>query len=136
MERAASLPGGILSYVQGPLHYLDLGGIQRCSLADFGGAPELLAGITKLYASHSGLRSVEGLGRLPAVRWLYLDHNRLPEAELLRLPGVLAGVRLEALDVSGNPGCTPEVERRLLASGLLAQAEFFNGRRAPARAGQ
>lgn len=30
---------------------------------------------------------MEGLGRLPAVRWLYLDHNRLPEAELLRLPG-------------------------------------------------
>ncbi|KAL4855353.1 Ran-binding protein M [Chlorella vulgaris] len=133
-EPVASLPGRILDYVQGPLHYLDLGGVQERSLAAFGGAPELLAGITKLYASHSGLASVDGLQRLPAVRWLYLDHNQLPESELLRLPEVLpAGLKLEALDVSGNPGCTAEVERRLLASSLLTVADFFNGRRLSSR---
>jgi hypothetical protein len=50
----------------------------------------------------------------------------LPGADVLP-----AGLRLEALDVSGNPGCTPEAERQLLASGLLQGARFFNGRRLP-----
>jgi len=44
--------------------------------------------VTKLYACHSGLTSLEGLQALPSLRWLYLDHNQLPEPELLRLPGV------------------------------------------------
>jgi hypothetical protein len=51
------------------------------------GGASLLAGATKLYASHSGLQSLEGLQALTAIRYLYLDHNALPAEELLRLPG-------------------------------------------------
>lgn len=47
----------------------------------------------------------------------------LPGAEVLP-----AGLRLETLDVSGNPGCSLEVERQLLASSLMQAARFFNGR--------
>ena len=32
-------------------------------------------------------QSVDGVERLSGIRFLYLDHNALPEAELLRLPG-------------------------------------------------
>lgn len=126
-------------------------------------------------------QSLDGLERLTGVRFLYLDHNALPEDELLRLPGGWAGgcwpivsgwsecrlaleqrleqrcivvalpgvrtciiqppsqhvlpellpstIRLETLDVVGNPGCTPAVEAALQASGLLAHAHFFNGQR-------
>jgi len=108
--------------------------------------------------SHApAVQSLDGLERLTAVRFLYLDHNNLPESELLRLPGVPclqlvalqsslhawlsvrccrqhpcsdppmhhptgrpallpapsdllpAGVRLETLDLRGNPGLTPAV---------------------------
>lgn len=52
-----------------------------------GGRPELLAGVVKLYASGSGLRSLAGLQHLSAVRYLYLDRNQLPASELLRLTG-------------------------------------------------
>ena len=38
-------------------------------------------------ASGSGLASLEGVGRLSAVRYLYLDANALNEQELLRLLG-------------------------------------------------
>lgn len=125
-----ALPGRLLDHVDGPIHYLDLGGVQASSLADFGGSDELLAGITKLYASHCGLRSLDGLHRLPSIRWLYLDHNQLGEAELMRLAEVLpAGARLEALDVRDNTGCTPQVEEQLQGSSLLARAEFMNGQR-------
>ncbi|KAL4444164.1 hypothetical protein ABPG75_011901 [Micractinium tetrahymenae] len=125
-----ALPGGVLAHVEGPIHYLDLGSLQARSLADFGGSDELLAGVTKLYACHSGLRSLEGLQRFRALRWLYLDHNELGSAELLRIPELLpSDVRLESLDVRGNPGCTPEVEAALAASSLLEGAEFLNGQR-------
>ncbi|PSC76662.1 leucine rich repeat [Micractinium conductrix] len=128
-QALAALPGGVLGQVEGPLHYLDLGGVQAPSLAAFGGVT-LLTGVTKLYACHSGLTSLAGLERLASIRWLYLDRNALSAQELLRLPEVLpAGVRLEALDVSGNPGCTPEVEAALQSSGLLRHAEYFNGAR-------
>lgn len=40
-----------------------------------------------------------------------------------------AGVKLETLDLRGNPGLTPAVEAALEASPLLARAEFFNGHR-------
>lgn len=33
----AAFPGGPLSWVREPVHYLDLGGIQATSLRDFGG---------------------------------------------------------------------------------------------------
>lgn len=126
----AGLPGGVLTHVEGTVHYLDLAGLQARSLRDFGGSPELWAKVTKLYASNSALQSVDGLEQLTAVRFLYVDHNNLPEAELLRLPVVLpAGVKLETLDLRGNPGLTPAVEAALEASPLLARAEFFNGRR-------
>ncbi|KAL4421878.1 hypothetical protein ABPG77_003680 [Micractinium sp. CCAP 211/92] len=125
-----ALPGSVLTHVEGPIHYLDLGACKAHSLADFGGADELLAGVTKLYACHSGLRYLEGLQRLRNLRWLYLDHNELGEAELLRLPELLpAGVQLEALDVRGNPGCSPGVEAELASSRLLQHAEYLNGRR-------
>ncbi|KAI7842483.1 hypothetical protein COHA_003837 [Chlorella ohadii] len=124
----AGLPGGVLSHVEGTVHYLDLAGLAARSLRDFGGSPELLGKVTKLYASNSGLQSLDGLERLTAVRFLYLDHNNLPESELLRLPDLLpAGVRLETLDLRGNPGLTPAVEAALESSPLLTRAEFFNG---------
>jgi hypothetical protein len=54
--------------------------------------------VTKLYASGSGLHSLEGLRAFTALRWLYLDRNQLAEEELLRLPGAviccLVGFRL------------------------------------------
>lgn len=50
------LPGGLLSHVEGKVHYLDLAGVQARCLRDFGGSHALWRGITKLYASHSGLQ--------------------------------------------------------------------------------
>ena len=35
-QALAALPGGVLGQVEGPLHYLDLGGVQAPSLAAFG----------------------------------------------------------------------------------------------------
>lgn len=40
----ASFPGGPLSWVREPVHYLDLGGIQATSLRDFGELERMLAG--------------------------------------------------------------------------------------------
>ncbi|PRW51022.1 Leucine Rich Repeat family [Chlorella sorokiniana] len=129
-DRHAGLPGGVLSHVEATVHYLDLAGIQARSLRDFGGRAELWGKVTKLYASSSGLQSLDGLEQLSTIRFLYLDHNSLAESELLRLPDVLpAGVRLETLDLRGNPGLTPAVETALESSPLLARTEFFNGRR-------
>lgn len=70
-----------------PVHYLDLNGAQAHSLSELGGSPELWAGVTKLYASNGALRSLQGLELLCNVRFLYLDHNELPERELLMLSG-------------------------------------------------
>ena len=55
--------------------------------------------------------------------------NPAPRPPCHRAELLPPGTRLLALDVAGNPGCTPEVERRLGASSLLAEAEFLNGRR-------
>lgn len=37
----AGLPGGVLSHVEGVVHYLDLAGLQARSLRDFGAPPPL-----------------------------------------------------------------------------------------------
>ena len=37
--------------------------------------------------------------------------------------------KLQALDLSGNAGNTPALERHLLSSGLLSAAQYFNGKR-------
>lgn len=77
----------MLSHVTEPVHYLDLNGVAAHSLAQLGGSPQLWAGVTKLYASNGALRSLDGLELLQNVKFLYLDHNDLPEGELLRLSG-------------------------------------------------
>ena len=62
--------------------------LQAHSLDDFRAPPALLGGLTKLYASNCGLVSLGAAGGLlSAVRFLYLDGNRLQEAELRRLLG-------------------------------------------------
>ena len=49
-------------------------------------------------------QSLEGLQRCAGLRFLYLDHNALGEAELLRLPGALrAG---QGSSFGGTLGCT------------------------------
>ncbi len=50
-----------------------------------GGSQGFWGGVTKLYASHCGLRRLDGIAQLSRVIWLYLDNNQLCEAELLRL---------------------------------------------------
>uniref|UniRef100_A0A1D2ABT8 Uncharacterized protein n=1 Tax=Auxenochlorella protothecoides TaxID=3075 RepID=A0A1D2ABT8_AUXPR len=123
----AGLPGGVLSHVSVPVHYLDLNGAQAHSLSELGGSPELWAGVTKLYASNGALRSLQGLELLCNVRFLYLDHNELPERELLMLSG-LPRHQLECLDIQGNPGFTDEVMQALMdVPGLLSRTEFLNG---------
>lgn len=79
--------------------------VARSLPAAAGGTDELLAGVTKLYACHSGLQSLEGLQRFSSLRWLYLDHNQLGEAELLRLSGEGRGVAPERLR-AWMPGST------------------------------
>lgn len=112
------------------VHYLDLGGIQARSLLDFGGSDALWAGITKLYASGSGLTSVDGVARLASCRYLYLDNNHLNAPEILRIAAELPpGAQLVALDVSGNPGADAATEAALAAVPALAGAEYLNGRR-------
>lgn len=65
------------------------GCLRLCAPSSPAGGASLLAGVTKLYASHSGLQSLEALQGLTAIRYLYLDHNALTAEELLRLPGDL-----------------------------------------------
>ncbi|KFM28470.1 hypothetical protein F751_0986 [Auxenochlorella protothecoides] len=112
-DQVLGLPGGVLSHVSVPVHYLDLNGAQAHSLSELGGSPELWAGVTKLYASNGALRSLQGLELLCNVRFLYLDHNELPERELLMLSG-LPRHQLECLDIQGNPGFTDEVMQALM----------------------
>ena len=57
--------------------------------AHAGGSPTLWRGVTKLYACACGLRTLDGIEALEHVRYLYLDGNALPEAQLLRLAGAL-----------------------------------------------
>eukprot|EP00240_Pyramimonas_obovata_P006764 CAMPEP_0118954068 /NCGR_PEP_ID=MMETSP1169-20130426/57649_1 /TAXON_ID=36882 /ORGANISM="Pyramimonas obovata, Strain CCMP722" /LENGTH=172 /DNA_ID=CAMNT_0006901641 /DNA_START=124 /DNA_END=639 /DNA_ORIENTATION=- len=96
-------------------HYLELGGIRATCLLDFGGSPAFWGNITKLYASRCRMRSLDGIDTLHNMRFLYLDQNELPEAELLRILDELpaAADRLEVLDVRDNIGCTPQVELQL-----------------------
>lgn len=83
---ARSLPGGLLAHVSEAVHYLDLGGVEADSLDAFGAPLSLWAGVTKLYASGSGLRTLgHAADHLTAVRFLYLDGNGLEECELRRL---------------------------------------------------
>ncbi len=112
------------------MHYLDLSGIQARSLLDFGGSDAFWAGITKLYASNSGLTSADGVARLTSCRYLYLDNNSLTYAETMRIARELpSGTQLLALDVSGNPGITAVTETALVDAPALAGVEYLNGRR-------
>jgi hypothetical protein len=127
---ASCLPGGLLAGVAGPLHYLDLGGVSAASLAEFGLPAAALAGVVKAYCCGSGLTSLDGVGPPAALRYLYLDGNALPEAALLALAAAPWARTLEALDVRGNPGCTPAACAALRAA--LAPGAFLNGARGEA----
>jgi hypothetical protein len=143
-----SLPGGLLNHIaptdnattnselnSSAVHYLDLGGIQADSLLHFGGTDEFWAGITKLYASHSGLKSIEGVAKLKGCRFLYLDNSNLPKNELLKLATELSASlhhKVVALDLSNNPGWDEEVEIALVTSPLFAYEEgtcYLNGKK-------
>uniref|UniRef100_A0A1D2A3V7 Uncharacterized protein n=1 Tax=Auxenochlorella protothecoides TaxID=3075 RepID=A0A1D2A3V7_AUXPR len=120
---STKLPRGLPQVRSGTLVLDD----QAHSLSELGGSPELWAGVTKLYASNGALRSLQGLELLCNVRFLYLDHNELPERELLMLSG-LPRHQLECLDIQGNPGFTDEVMQALMdVPGLLSRTEFLNG---------
>mmetsp|Transcript_42108 Transcript_42108/g.70260 ORF Transcript_42108/g.70260 Transcript_42108/m.70260 type:complete len:190 (+) Transcript_42108:498-1067(+) len=124
----SAMPSRLLdSYTTPSPHYLDLGGIRATCLLDFGGAPPFWGNLTKLYASRCKLHRLDGIAALTRIQYLYLDHNLLPEKEILRLLSDLPGAahRLEALDVTSNIGCTPEVETRLHTG--LHQAQWING---------
>ena len=82
-----NVPGGLLHWVNDPVHYLDLGGIPAASLVDLGGSPTFWAGVTKLYASNGALVDVRGLQLLRNIKYLYLDNNKLPENELMVMAG-------------------------------------------------
>jgi hypothetical protein len=139
-----SLPGGLLNHIPltddatataTAIHYLDLAGIQATSLQDFGGSDDFWAGVTKLYASNSGLKSIDGISRLKKCRYLYLDNNNLPKEELLKLTSELQTSlhhKLITLDVMDNPGLDEEVTTALLASSLFAVDDgncYLNGKR-------
>jgi hypothetical protein len=125
---ASCLPGGLLAGIAGPLHYLDLGGVAAASLAEFGLPAAALAGVVKAYCCGSGLTSLAGFGAAAAaLRYLYLDGNALPEADLLALAAAPWAALLEALDVRGNPGCTPAACAALRAA--LRPGAFLNGAR-------
>jgi len=81
-------PWRLLDHIQDgdcSVHYLDLAGLQAVSLGDFGGSAIFWGGLTKLYASRCGLRSLDGLEALNSIMYLYLDFNNLCENELQRL---------------------------------------------------
>ena len=134
-----SLPGGLLNHIAPTdattaeattpqkIHYLDLSGIQAHSLQDFGGSDDFWAGITKLYASRSGLKSVLGISKLKNCQYLYLDHCNLNKNELLKLITELPASlhhRLVSLDLTCNPGWDEEVEIAIFASNLFC---YLNG---------
>lgn len=48
------------------------------------------------------MQSLDGLERLTTVRFLYLDHNSLPESELLRLPGTWVNAKVQAVASAGS----------------------------------
>jgi hypothetical protein len=147
-----SLPGGLLNHIaptdnddataittntSTAIHYLDLGGIQACSLLSFGGSGEFWAGITKLYASNCGLQNIQGVSLLKNCRYLYLDNSKLIKEELLKLITELPTSlhhRLVSLDLSNNPGYDDQVEAAMLASPLFAIEEeghtcYLNGKK-------
>lgn len=119
----------MLDLVNPPVHYLDLGAVPAASLLHYGGSDEFWSGIKKLYASHCGLSSIDGIAKLTGVVYLYLDNNELSEEQLLKLCTALPQGQLRALDVAGNPGCSDVVPQALLNSGVLAGCEFLNGQR-------
>ncbi|KAK2079381.1 hypothetical protein QBZ16_003072 [Prototheca wickerhamii] len=124
-----NVPGGLLHWVNDPVHYLDLGGIPAASLVDLGGSPTFWAGVTKLYASNGALVDVRGLQLLRNIKYLYLDNNKLPENELMVMAGMLPQGQLECLDIRGNPGLTPSVMDALLRHGVVDRCQYVNGRR-------
>lgn len=124
---ALCLPGGLLAGVAAAINYLDLGDVAAASLAEFGLPASALAGVIKAYCCGCGLTSIDGFGAAAALRFLYLDGNALPEEELLALAAAPWASRLQALDVRGNPGCTPAACAALRAA--LRPGAFLNGAR-------
>ena len=114
-EFCNSGPFRILDSVEEPLRYLDLNGCRAAtSLAGFGGSAATLAGVTKLYASHCALTSLEGLGQYQSLQALYLDGCALGLDALWE--GIFALLphpeKLQCLDFRSTPAAT-ELERSL-----------------------